>query len=107
MLIFTWGRGLGEVSVNEEVRYEPFNLAPSNCRFGFFPNKEITEFGFAPNSQFYEKIIKTAIANINRELTTIGFSDEEELNWWVRNQTDSVSAIYFDSNFQDVMDKLN
>jgi hypothetical protein len=97
VLVFTYCRGIIGSTKSPEIHYESFNTFPSSC--GSFGNDQIKKLGFAPNNSFFLDIITTAVDNKSgSKMELIPLENENELSWWIRNQSAvaPVAAVLFE-----------
>lgn len=98
VVLFTALRNAATVEKHSEIIFEPFESSHDPCQVGYVFNAQIIrKLGYAPNSQFYTDLIKTALGT---KFKVSGFETEDDLKQWIRNSSviEPVAAVNFDTS---------
>lgn len=98
MLIFTYGRDVLDPMTIPQQKYDPFVPFSKNCYYASkFEQESIEVIGFSPDDEFHSKLMRGIEERF--KIAVVGLSNDDELEFWIRNQSISqaVAAIQFES----------
>jgi len=70
---------------------QELKLSQAPCVYG---NKTILNFGYAPQNEFYEKLMDSVAEEFEKEFSA--YKNEKELNKWIKSQVEPVAGIIFE-----------